>query len=303
MLTPRFRLTKLLGAGGMGMVWAAEDLELVAPVAVKFAASGGYGGLVRETNVTTRIRSAHTVQVLQLASTAEGCPFMVMELLEGETLRTRMQRSTVLTLQQTTKVVRDVCAALGGAHGYGIVHRDVKPENIFVGPGFFVKLLDFGIAKSPEDLLTPELTTAGTLLGTATYASPEQVLDAASVDARADLWSLAVVAYQCLTGHLPYPGNTLAAVCLALRAGCHVPPTKFRPDLPRALDAWFERAFARGIEQRFATVEELSEAWFAALSAPTAQSRLRLSGARRTLSSGARLTPLADLPSYQSSGL
>jgi serine/threonine-protein kinase len=100
-------------------------------------------------------------------------------------------------------------------------------------------------------------------------------LDAASVDARADLWSLAVVAYQCLTGRLPYPGKTLAAVCLALRVGCHIPPTKFRSDLPRALDAWFERAFARSIEQRFATVEELAGAWIAALPATTAQYRLR----------------------------
>jgi serine/threonine protein kinase len=274
MLTARYRLSRLLGTGGMGTVWAAEDLELRKVVAIKIAVPGcSLGSVVREAKLIAEARNPYTVELLELASTAEGRPFMVMELIGGDTLGARIQRSGVLSLRQTTRVVRGLCAALRYVHSRGIVHRDVKPDNIVVDHDLRLKLFDFGIAKSADEPPVSGVATTGVLLGTATHASPEQVLDSGRVDARADLWSLAVVAYQCLTGSVPYPGNTLAAVCLALRAGRFDPPSRVRADLPRALDAWFQRAFAPDIEGRYATVDELWQAWAEATSRERATER------------------------------
>jgi serine/threonine-protein kinase len=211
-------------------------------------------------------------RVFDYALMTDGTPFMVMELLEGAELYASIRDGSALSLEDTEQIIVQVCSALSAIHALGIVHRDVKPENIFLsrsrqraglaggGATFTAKLLDFGIAKetgAADEPARPE----GTVLGTPAYMSPEQLDDATAVDGRTDLWSLAVVAYCCLTGTMPFPGDSLAILSLAIHAGHFVPATTLKPALPAALDAWLLKALSCDPNARFATAEEMAAAF------------------------------------------
>jgi serine/threonine-protein kinase len=186
-----------------------------------------------------------------------------MELIEGESLQEILQRNETLPLALTLEVVVQVARALGKAHEIGIVHRDIKPDNIFVTPsddGVFCKVLDFGIAKQTQLPKMGGITNPGIMIGTPEYMSPEQVLSAKDVDFHADLWALAVTCYQLLSGVLPFHADTLGMLCVRLLEAKFTPVTKLRRDLPPAIDAWMERALHRDPQARFGSARELARA-------------------------------------------
>jgi serine/threonine-protein kinase len=267
------RLDRLLSEGGMGSVWVADHLTLNTQVAVKFMSAEmahhaeAIARFTREASAAAQIRSPHIVQVFDHGVTAEGVPYIVMELLQGEDLDTRLGRGP-LSLRDTIQVIGQVCKALGRAHKEGIVHRDIKPANIFLldsDGDIFVKVLDFGIAKRAlDDGRVSDVTRTGAMMGTPKYMSPEQMLSSKDIDYRSDLWAVGVVAYVCLTGVPPFVGETLGALSVAVNAARFSPPSALLASLPASIDAWFARALARFPEDRFASAKEMAEAMVAA---------------------------------------
>ena len=279
MLSPSIRLFRPLGEGGMGSVWLAEHLALGAPVAVKFL----HRSLVqneacgarfrREALAAARIRSPHVVQILD-QGVSDGLPYIVMELLEGETLEAAIERRGRLTISETAEVVRQVGRVLAKAHDLGIAHRDIKPDNLILIEGEmepFVKVIDFGIAKSGDD--AGRITTAGIVMGTPQYMSPEQ-LAGYDVGAETDLWALGVIAYLCLTGSLPFEGDDMVSVATSMAEDQVAPPSLLCDDLPRSLDAWFQRIFDPNPNLRFPSARALLAALEAALAQPDQGPRL-----------------------------
>lgn len=275
MVGASLRLERLVGRGAMGTVWTAEHLGLRSTVAVKFMAQAMMDDPVslmrfqQEAKAAAEIRSPHVVRVFDHGATEEGVPYIVMELLDGESLDRRMKRLGRLPLPEVATIVRQSARALAKAHERGIVHRDIKPGNIFVSSDdeLFVKVVDFGVAKfSGQEAI--EMTAQGNMVGTPAYMSPEQLFHGRALDHRGDLWSLAVVAYQATTGDRPFDGLTLGELCISIKRGEYVAPSRLRSDLPAAVDVWFARAFASDVEARFASARELAQAFDEALGNP-----------------------------------
>jgi hypothetical protein len=272
-VTENIRLKRRLGEGGMASVWVGEHLTLRIDVAVKFIAPeliGQAPDLVarfnREATAVAKIRSPHVVQVLDHGMTSDGTPYIVMELLEGEDLGARLDREGSLPLHDVVTIVGQVGKALSRAHAAGIVHRDIKPDNLFLVRSdedgeLFVKVLDFGIAKDTRQTSYSVVTVTGTMVGTPAYMSPEQILSGKHVDSRADLWSLGVVAYHAMTGEVPFEGSTLGALCVAISRGVFQDPSYLAPHLPRAIDAWMTRALSLAPDDRFSSAKELVDSF------------------------------------------
>jgi serine/threonine-protein kinase len=266
----RYRLGRLLGRGNMGTVWRAEHLLLHSPVAIKIIDPGvamhedGIARFVREARAAAALRSPHVVQILDFG--VDGLtPFIAMELLEGETLGQRLERRGVLSPVEVVRILSQVARAMGRAHDAGIVHRDLKPENVFLvhnDDEEVVKVLDFGIAKiqaGPGLPASNTATRAGSLMGSPCYMSPEQAWGSKSVDWRTDLWSLAVIAYECLCGQRPFDsqafGELIVKICTA-----PVPVPSRVASVPPGFDVWFARAAHRDPAQRFQSARDLSRA-------------------------------------------
>jgi len=275
MVTPNVRLVHPLARGGMGSVWLAEHLGLQTQVAVKFMASElakEHCELAqrfsREAAISARIRSVHAVQVFDHGCMPDGTPYIVMELLEGCALDEWLAVRGCLELSEVAAIVAQVAKLLHRAHTVGVVHRDIKPENVFMVDSdyeLFVKILDFGIAKqSIGTRRHAEVTATGVAVGTPGYIAPEQALNAKEADHRSDLWALGVLAYELLTGQLPYGvGEESEPWWLRLMHGEFTPVTFFGPELPLELDQWFARALHPKAEQRFQTAREMAEAFTA----------------------------------------
>jgi eukaryotic-like serine/threonine-protein kinase len=283
-ISPSLSLVRKLGQGGMGSVWVAEHLTLHTQVAVKFisADAAAHPGILerfnREASIAAQMKHPHAVQVFDHGISHQGMPFLAMELLEGEDVRHRIDRLRRLNPAETSIILGQSGRALARAHSIGLVHRDIKPDNIFliqVDGELFVKVLDFGIAKVLDLGVAGQLqstgqgaTATGAMLGTPYYMSPEQTMNAKDVDARADLWSLAVVAYHCVTGTVPFDGDSLPTVLLAIVNGTFEPPSRRVPGLPPAVDAWFAKALARDAGSRFSSAKELADAFARAVGSP-----------------------------------
>ncbi|KYG03098.1 protein kinase, partial [Sorangium cellulosum] len=272
----QLRLLRALGQGGMGSVWLAEHVGLKTQVAVKFLRDIyadhplAVTRLRREAEAAARIQSPHVVRVFDLGFTDQGVPYIVMEHLEGETLHDLVERRGRLSLDETATLLRQTCAALAKAHEAGIVHRDVKPENIFLVAGEsepFVKVLDFGIAKNTAEE-AERLTVTGAIMGTPHFMSPEQMAGGAKVGPHSDLWALGVVAYFCLTGQTPFGGATIAAVAVAIDRGPPPPPSRLVPGLPPAIDAWVLSLLEPDPARRVQSARAVLEALDAAVAAP-----------------------------------
>jgi len=262
----RFRVVRELGRGGMGSVWLAHHLSLDVPCAVKFVDEELTAPALRqrfeaEARAAARLKGPHVVQILDYG-VWEGRPYIAMELLEGEDLAARLHRVSRLGLGETATIVTHVARALMRAHATGVVHRDLKPANIFLthdDEGTLVaKVLDFGIAKITEPSLkrAPD-TMAGQLLGTPEYMSPEQ-FQGRHVDFRSDLWSLGVIAFECLTGANPFAGEALYEIAHGV---VHKPipmPSPRCPDLPPRIDQWWARAVNREPADRFANARDMA---------------------------------------------
>jgi serine/threonine-protein kinase len=225
-----YRLSRMLGKGGMGEVWQGEHRMLARPAAIKLIRAEALGGELgagsvvlqrfeREAQATAALRSQHTIQLYDFGVADDGSFYYVMELLEGMSLRELVDRFGPVAPARAIHLLRQVCHSLGEAHERGMVHRDVKPANIFVcrlGPDLdFVKVLDFGLVKDAGDgaALGPQLTEAGVVTGTPAFMAPEMT-SGASIDGRADIYALGCVGYWLLTGQPVFPSSTPVAMLL-----------------------------------------------------------------------------------------
>lgn len=260
-LVGKYRLLAPIAEGGMGAVWRAEDLHLSSPVAVKLIHRRDAKNaemLARfeaEAEIAAQLRSPHVVQVFDAGVDREtSMAFIAMELLDGESLRDRLASRGGVSPAALVDILTQVARALTRAHELGIVHRDLKPANVFLlhdGDREVVKVLDFGIAKRTNGHRAGP-TVTGDLLGTPTYMSPEQIVSSKEVDYRTDLWSLGVIATECLTGKLPFDCDNLPGLALLICHGQSTPPSKLGP-VPAGFDAWFQKATQLRPADRFAT--------------------------------------------------
>jgi len=264
----RFRLTRMLGRGGMGSVWLAQHLGLDIPCAVKFiegefsAHAEAQSRFEREAKAAAALRSPHVVQILD-HGVWQGTPYMAMELLEGEDFGKRLAHIGRMPPQQVCTIVTQVTRALTKAHAAGIVHRDLKPDNIFLvrdDEREIAKVLDFGIAKQSKTGLDGGATKTGAMLGTPYYMSPEQAQGIKAVDHRSDLWSLGVIVFQALTGRLPFESDALGDLLVRIIVAPIPMMTQMCPDLPPAIDQWWAKAANRDPNGRFQSAKELSDA-------------------------------------------
>ena len=261
----QFRVERLLGEGGMGAVFAVRDERTGGSHALKLLIDCDDPERVkrffREARATMRLSSDHVVRVLDVGSVDGRTPFMVMERLEGATLKELIRRGRV-DERLASDLVLQACEGLAHAHAHGIVHRDVKPSNLFVVAGRHLKVLDFGISKvaSFHDWeKTASVTNSDALLGSPHFISPEQLRNAARVDERADIWSLGVVLYHTLTRRFPFDGPSLAELLVAIMHRKLTPMGDFVPVSP-AMEAIVVRCLERDPAVRFQDVGELAVA-------------------------------------------
>ncbi|MEY2936546.1 MAG: hypothetical protein RL033_7295 [Pseudomonadota bacterium] len=264
-LGEKYQLIRPLEQGGMGSVWLAEHLSLASPVAVKLMAAelGTSEELrqrfLREAHAAAALRSPHVVQTLDYGVDGDT-PYIVMELLEGESLAARLTRQHRLSPQETELVLRHVSRAVARAHELGIVHRDLKPANIFITHNDeeeVIKLFDFGIVKAMTDAGEAAQTRTGSLLGTPAYMSPEQ-LEGKHCDYSADIWAMGVIAYQCLLGQPPFAGAGLGGLVRAVTSE-PLPVPSEHGLVPEGFEGWFARACARDPGERFASAREAAQ--------------------------------------------
>jgi eukaryotic-like serine/threonine-protein kinase len=288
LLEGKFRVTREIGRGGMAAVYEAENVDIGKRVAVKILAAELITSRIvrerflREARAAAAVRSPYICDVYD-SGMYEERPFLVMELLEGESLYDLLTRVRQLDIESTLRVATHAARGLGKAHESNIVHRDLKPENIFLTKDeegkLLAKLVDFGLAKfyeqnSGPDQVSARLTREGALFGTPAYMSPEQAKGKGEVDHRADLWALGCIVYECLTGQTVWSVDQGVAMILAQIASAPLPrPNKLRPDLPPAFDVWFHRALERDPNKRYQNARELADALAKALTQKATASR------------------------------
>ena len=278
-LQDSYRVSRMIGRGGMGAVYEGTQLRLNKRVAIKVLArelSSNQEALARfrrEAEVTSQLGHPHIVQVNDFGTTSSGEPYLVMEFLDGEDLDQRIRRARYLPLAATTNIIKQIASALSSTHARGIVHRDLKPANIFLmeveGETDFVKIVDFGISKVRAESL--RLTGASAVIGTPNYMSPEQAAgQIEAVDHRTDQWSLACIAYEMLSGRGPFLGETIHS--LLYQVINQEPPrlTALNPSLPVEIEKIVARGMAKQKADRFPTTNAFARAFIAAAAGPGA---------------------------------
>jgi serine/threonine-protein kinase len=265
----KYRVERVIGTGGMGLVVAATHLELGQPVAVKFLLAEGLARrevaarFIREARAAASIRGEHVARVLDVGRLENGAPYIVMEYLEGRDLE-QMVRAGPIPVADAVDYVIQACDAMAEAHRLGIVHRDLKPANLFLTQAPdgspVVKVLDFGISKSSIDGSQQGLTNPAALMGSPLYMSPEQMRSARDVDHRTDIWSLGAVLYELCAGQPPFSADSIPALIAAIMSD---PPGSLRdrrPELPEGLVAIILRCLEKDRTMRFNDVGELAAA-------------------------------------------
>ena len=265
----KYRVERVLGQGGMGVVIAATHVELDQRVALKFLLPGAleHADLVerfaREAKAAAKIQSQHVVRVLDTGRMPNGAPFMVMEYLEGEDLAAILKRSGLLEPNVVADYLLQACEAIGEAHAAGIVHRDLKPSNLFLAKQrdrrSLVKVLDFGISKLVEpDAARLTQTTAA--MGSPHYMSPEQLISSKHVDPRSDIWSLGVIVYELVSGSRPFGGDTMPEVVAQVLNNEPERLSALRADVSLDLELVVARCLATDTKDRYQNVAELAAA-------------------------------------------
>jgi serine/threonine-protein kinase len=275
----RYELQSLIGEGGMASVWRARDQTLERSVAVKLLFARDERDrdklvkqFVREARIAASVQHRNVIHIVDFGTTEERQPFMVMELLEGESLGQRMHREPRLTVEELMHVASLTLRGLGAVHDAGIVHRDLKPDNIFLvrdgNAGLFPKILDFGISRSvePRSGRRSALTTQeGIIVGTPEYMSPEQARGLRNLDHRTDLYSMGVVLYEALTGRLPFNNEHVGDLIIQI-VTAQVPTVHdLMPSVSKGISDVVAKAMAREREARFADAMEMQQALHAAV--------------------------------------
>lgn len=292
-LASKYRVDRVLGVGGMGVVVSAVHVELDQLVALKFLHPDAatkpelVERFVREARASVRLKSPHVAKTLDVGRLDDGRPYIVMELLEGQDLDAELRSmSELLPIEDAASYVLQACDALAEAHALGIVHRDLKPANLFLTHGpdgrAHVKVFDFGISKFLDEPFvegrTPSsLTRTEAVFGSPAYMSPEQMRSSRDVDERTDIWALGVILYELLTTRIPFEAQSAIEMGLKVVQDAPTPPRTFRPDIPEELEQVILRCLTKDLNQRFADVGELATAL-----APFAHARDRGIAARAT---------------------
>jgi serine/threonine-protein kinase len=266
----KYRVHGLIGRGAMGAVYAAVHVRLDKKVAIKVLhrerglKSDDVKRFLREARVVGSLGHPNIVQVFDLGALDDGAPFLVMDRLEGETLADRLAIEGALAAEALLRIMVEVLRALTAAHERGIVHRDLKPDNIFLArrPRLpeTAKLLDFGISKSLKDDNMLTLTRTGAVVGTPYYLAPEQARGEATIDHRVDIWAAGVVMYEASTGMMPFNAPNYNALMTQILQQRPVPPTKWRPSIPRPVEVIIMRALAYEARDRFESAETMQGA-------------------------------------------
>ncbi len=262
----RYRIVRALGHGGNGVVHEVVHLMTGRHLALKsLLDEAGTGRLEQEARASALMKNGHTAKITDMGTNGPAGPYLVMELLDGQSLRELLDEAGQLPLELTVNIALQVCECLTEAHGHGIIHRDLKPENVFLcssnWPGQYdVKVLDFGIVKIDGESAIPKssLTRTGSTVGTPYYMSLEQLRNSSAVDARADVYSLGVVIYECLSGRKPFQAETIGDLVFAL---CSGPPThlgRLRPDLPADVCEMVMRTLSTNRDDRPATMTDFA---------------------------------------------
>jgi serine/threonine-protein kinase len=281
-LAGKYRVERVLGQGGMGVVVAATHLQLGQLFALKFLLphmcehGEAVARFAREARAAVQIQSEHVARVSDVGTLESGAPYMVMEYLQGSDLSDVLQARGPLPIAEAVGFVLQACEAIAEAHSLGIVHRDLKPANLFLtrrrDGSPLVKVLDFGISKALQESLTgsaPSVTSTTAVMGSPLYMSPEQVRSSKSVDARSDVWALGVILQELVTGHPTYVAETASALMAMIAADPPPPLRARRPDAPAQLEAAVLRCLEKDRDRRMPNVAELARA-IAPFAAPNA---------------------------------
>ncbi|HYE12913.1 MAG TPA: protein kinase, partial [Pyrinomonadaceae bacterium] len=271
-LDSKYRIEEKIDEGGMGCVYRATHVLMEKTVAIKVlhpalaADDKIVARFTREARAASRISHPHAINVTDFGESGSGVVYLVMEYLRGRTLKDVVRGEGPLPLARVVEIVRQVSGALEAAHAEGVVHRDLKSDNIMLeeaaGGGDWAKVLDFGIAKIQQDVdkTDPGLTAPNIIIGTPQYMSPEQCSQASGIDARSDIYSLGVILFEMLVGHVPFTGDSPTAIMMK-----HLqepPPSVLdeRKDLPAAVGRVIARSLAKRPEERYQNAGELYDA-------------------------------------------
>lgn len=292
-LAKKYRLDGLIGEGGTGIVVSAFHLQLEQKVAIKFLRTALANDEVRlrferEARAIGQIESEHVVLVLDVGATDDGAPYMVMEHLDGKDLAKHLKQDGPMPIPDAVDCMLQVCEALGQAHAAGVIHRDLKPGNLFLmrrdDGAPHVKVVDFGISKILDKKILAgspkEVTSAFAVLGSPRYMAPEQLRNSKDVDARADLWSVGAVLYQLIAGRYAFDGDTNTAASVKVLSAEPIPLRQHAPNVPDELAAVIAKCLAKDREKRWQTAEELSKALLPFASDRGRESLERLANAR-----------------------
>jgi serine/threonine-protein kinase len=271
-LAGKYRIDKVLGTGGMGVVVAAHHIQLDEKVAIKFllpqalASTETVARFAREARAAVKIKSEHVARVTDVGTLESGAPFMVMEYLQGSDLSDWIQQRGALPIEQAAEFVLQACEAVAEAHALGIVHRDLKPSNLFVtrrpDGTSTVKVLDFGISKTSSDAASMGMTATSSVMGSPLYMSPEQMQSSKDVDARSDIWAIGIILYELLTGDSPFQADTMPKLVLGIMSSAPPPLRNKRPDAPKGLEQVILKCLEKDRGKRFQSVAEFAQALY-----------------------------------------
>jgi tRNA A-37 threonylcarbamoyl transferase component Bud32 len=270
-LRGKYRVERVLGQGGMGVVVAAWHLRLEQRVAIKILRPELIQNhevverFLREARAASKLEGDHVVRVTDVETLEDGTPFMVMEYLEGTDLAWVRERNQPLLPADAVDYILEACEAIAEAHAHGVIHRDIKPGNIFLARRrdgrTRIKVLDFGISKLADASgAGANLTATSAIMGSAEYMSPEQMQSSRDVDERTDIWALGVSLYELCTGRGAFEAPSLREVCVRVLANDPPPPRSIRPEIPPGLEAVILRCLNKDREQRYATIAALRTA-------------------------------------------